>query len=179
MKSKMTYAELVARVSRPGAVIVGIDALTNAKAKKTGNPFGEIFKASRGVAMVGADYGEAVKREGARQGATEAENFVAQSRPWGVWLVPSKVAENKGKLYLRTQSAPRQRKVSPWKVRSFRDASGKFLSAEEVKPFLPEKSDSARQSEVGLTEKIEVREFAFDSIRRIRIDGRTFDLVSN
>ncbi len=175
--AKMTYSELIARVSRPGAVIVGIDSLTAVKAKKTGNPFGEIFKQSRGVAIVGADYQNAVRREGERQGAEGAATFQAESRPWGEWLVPSKVATHKGKFYLRTQSAPRQRKGSPWKVRAFRDAAGKFLSAEEVKPFLPDKGDSRRQAEAGLGEKIEVREFAFDSIQRIRIDNRTFELV--
>lgn len=177
MANKMTYSELVARVSRPGTVMVGLSTLTDAKAKKTGNPFGTVFKQSRGVGIVGADYENAVRREGERQGAKEAASFQAESRPWGQWVIPSKVATHNGKLYLRTQSAPRQRKVSPWKVRAYRDASGKFLSPETVKPFLPEKGDSARQTAVGLEAKIEVREFGFDSIKKIRIDGRTFELI--
>lgn len=177
MANKMTYSELVRRVSRPGTVMVGLSTLTDAKAKKTGNTIGTIFKQSRGVGIVGADYENAVRREGERQGASEAAEFKAESRPWGEWLIPSKVATHKGRLYLRTQSAPRQRKASPWKVNAYRDASGKFLSPETVKPFLPEKTDSARQTAIGLGEKIEVREFAFDSIRKVRIDGRTFDLI--
>lgn len=177
--AKMTYSELVARVSRPGAVMVGLSTLTDAKARKTGNPFGTVFKQSRGVGIVGADYQSAVRREGERQGAENAQAFRAESRPWGEWLVPSKVATHKGKLYLRTQSAPRQRKTSPWKVNAYRDASGKFLSPETVKPFLPEKSDSARQSAVGLDAKVEVREFCFDSIQKVRIDGKTFELVAD
>ena len=179
MANKMTYSELVKRVSRPGAVMVGLSTLTDAKARKTGNTIGTIFKQSRGVGIVGADYENAVRREGERQGANEAAEFKAESRPWGEWLVPSKVATHKGRLYLRTQSAPRQRKVSPWKVRAYRDASGKFLSPDAVKPFLPEKTDSARQTEVGLQAKIEVREFAFDSIQKVRIDGKTFELVAD
>lgn len=175
----MTYSELVARVSRPGAVMVGLSTLTDTKAKKTGNSIGQIFKQSRGVGIVGADYENAVRREGERQGASDAAGFKAESLPWGEWLIPSKVITHKGKLYLRTQSAPRQRKTSPWKVNAYRDASGKFLSPETVKPFLPEKIDSARQSAVGLEAKVEVRSFSFDSIQKVRIDGKTFELVAD
>ncbi len=179
--AKMTYSELVARVSRPGAVMVGLSTLTDAKAKKTGNTIGTIFKQSRGVGIVGADYENAVRREGERQGASDAAGFKAESLPWGEWLIPSKVITHKGKLYLRTQSAPRQRKTSPWKVNAYRDASGKFLSPEDVKPFLPPKSVSMRQVDVGLEPEvaIEVRSFSFDSIQKVRVDGKTFELVAD
>lgn len=175
----LTYAELVARVSAPGAHLVGIDALTDARARKTGNPFGPIFKQSRGVAMVGASYQASVQRQGERDGAESAQSFVAESRPWGEWVIPNKIASHKGNFYLRTQSAPGQRKRSPWKVRAYRNEAGEFLSKESVAPFLPEKGQSEKQAAVGLEREsqIEVREFAFSSIRRVRIGGRSYKLV--
>lgn len=178
---KITYSKLVEILAQSkGALPVGILATTDTKARKTGNPYGVILKTSRSVGFVGANYEKAVRREGERQGSDNAETFVSQPRPWGEWLVPNKVATHKGKFYLRTQSTPGQRERQRAKVICYRGENGQFLSREEVKPFLPEKSYSRRQAEVGIKnegEQMDVREFAFDSIQKLRIKGRTFELV--
>lgn len=178
MKS-LTHTQFIKIIQNTqGAAIVGIEAITDAKPLKTGNPFNGINKHVRAVGFVGANYGEAVKREGERQGA-DASAFVASPRPYGEWLVPNKVATHKGELYLRTQSTPNQRRKQPARLLAYRDNSGKFLSKDEVKPFLPKKTESAKQAAAGLVGKVDVREYKFSSIRKVRVNGQTFALVKD
>jgi hypothetical protein len=178
---KLTHKKLVEMLaSMHGTAIVGLFANIDARANKTGNPFGAITKDIRAVGFVGADYGNAVKREGERQGA-DASSFVAGKLPWGEWHLAGKVISHKGGFYLRTQSTPGQRQRQPAKVLAYRDGNGQFVQADKVKPFLPVPSVSAKQSAFGIgtdaKEQVHVRTYAFDSIRKIRIAGKTFELV--
>ncbi len=172
----ITHNELVGLIaSQSGAFSVGLLTETDTKARKTGNPFGKITKRARLSGFVGADYQKAVNREGERQGV--AADFKAESRPWGTWLIPNKVAENKGKFYLRTQSTPGQRKINTARVLAYLSETGETLTREQVNPFLPVPKEPAKQELAGLNETIFVREFAFDSILKIRVAGETFQLV--
>ena len=172
----MQHAELVNILKNSnGALPVGILAVTDAKALKTGNPFGTILKTVRAVGWVGAKYENAVNREGVRQGV-DAE-FVAAPLPWGDWLVKNKVITHKGEFYLRTQSTPGGRKRQAAKVLAYRGENGQYLSREQVAPFLPKTRESAKQQEAGLEETIFVRTYKLNSIKRIRIGGKTHDLV--
>jgi hypothetical protein len=193
----LTYSQLIEKLQNSkGAVIVGIEALTDAKplktavirewqggddfaTKKIANTFDGINKQVRAVGFVGANYGESVKREGARQGAESAAEFVAESRPWGEWVVPSKVATHKGEFYLRTQSTPGQRERQPARLLAYRDNAGQFLSPDEVKPFLPKKAESAKQTSAGLAKKVNIREYKFSSLLKVRIGGETFKVVKS
>ncbi len=157
-----------------GVLIVGILALIDARARKTGNPFGVTFKDISAVGFVGADYTKAVEREGARQG--EKVEFDGGPLPWGVWALPNKVIEHRGGYYLRTQSTPGQRRKQAAKVLAYRNASGHVLDREKVKQFLPPVYESAKQQDEGLTETVWVRTYAFDSIKKIRIAGVTYKL---
>jgi hypothetical protein len=167
-----------------GAAIVGIEALTDAKALKTGNPFPErtVLKHIRAVGFVGADYGAAVRREGERQGA-DASAFKAKPLPWGAWMegMEGKVITHKGAHYLRTQTTPGQRQRQAARLMGYRDTQGRFLAHADVKPFLPAPTVSKRQADAGLgdsaSEQIMVRTYAFASIRKVRVNGKTFALV--
>lgn len=173
----ISHAELVELIKNTkGAFPIGLLTNTEAKARKTGNPFGEIRKISRLVGFCGAKYEDAVNREGGRQGVDT--NFEAESRSWGQWVVPNKVAEHKGRLYLRTQSTPGQREQSRAKVLSYLNLEGQPLKKSDIEQFLIEKSSSKKQENAGLSKEkqIEVREFAFDSIQKIRVNGKTYRL---
>ena len=177
--NKLTHSELAALITaRPGAFPIGILAETDARLLKTGNPNKNVRKTVRTVGFVGANYERAVRREGERQGAN-AENFVAKPRPWGEWLpgAEGKIATHKGQFYLRTQSTPGQRERTRTKVLNYRGEDGRFLSHEEVKPFLPAKSYSARQADVGIEgegEQVNVNEYGFSSLKKVRIAGKTY-----
>lgn len=164
--------------NQSGAKPVGFTALTDAKARKTGNPFGLIYKQIRAVGFVGADYQKAVQREASRQNVN-GESFQADSLPWGEWLVPNKVISHKGSLYLRTQTTPGQRKRQAARLLAYRGADGRFLSPDAVKPFLPPANDSAKQSAIGLEGKVMVRTYAFASLQKVRINGRTYQVKAD
>jgi hypothetical protein len=175
---KISHKELVEKLSKAqGAVIVGLLALTDARALKTGNPFGKIFKQFRSVGFCGANYQTAVEREANRQGSN-AKEFESEKLPWGSWLIPHKIISHKNELYLRTQTTPGNRRKQPVRMLAYRDDTGKFLSREEVKPFLPKATESAKQQdEAGLSETIWVRTYKLNSIQKIRIFGKTFELI--
>jgi len=163
--------------STKGAAIVGILAETDAKARKTGNPFGKIFKTVRAVGFCGADYGNAVLNEGLRE--EKQIDFVPDSLPWGEWLVAGKVITHKGELYLRLQTTASQRSRQPAKVLGYRAENGRFLSFEQVKPFLPEKRESEKQIEAGIDtgKTVMVRTYKFNSLKVIRYAGQSYRLA--
>ena len=176
---KLSYSQLIEALKKhKGATVIGLTTLTDAKALKTNNPFGVIFKHCRCVGFCGADYENAVKNEGFRQ---EKEiDFVSAPLSWGEWLIGGKVITHKGEFYLRLQSSPGQRKRQPVKILSYRDEKGKFLDFDDIKPFLPVEKESKKQSEAGLEGKekqIMVRTYRFSSIRVIRVFGQSFELV--
>ncbi len=155
-----------------GAQPVGLEVLTDAKARKTGNPFGTIWKKSRFVSFIGANYENSVNREAEKQWVEGG--FRTGSLPWGEWVkgFEGKVIFHNGKFYLRTQSRPGERKSRPAKV-VYQNENGE-VPFEDIKPFLPEKRESARQQFVaGLNETVHVRTFSFESILKIRVGGKT------
>jgi hypothetical protein len=169
----ITPAELVEKIKAiNGNVFVTLETITDAKAKKTGNPFGTILKQSIAHVAIGHNYQNAVNAQGKREENENAGEFVAQPLPWGEWLVPNRLIGHKGEIYVRTQTNPSVRFGRPAKVQ-YRDTEGKFLSREAVKPHLPVKAESARQAAFGNEGKIEVRTLKLSSIRRIRIAGET------
>ncbi len=174
---KLKHSEFIARLSVGGAHFVGLKATIDARANK---PFKGITKTVRTVGLVGANYESAVIREGDRQGA-DASRFVADSRPWGEWLIPNKIATHKGEFYLRTQSTPGQRRKQAARVLCYRDETGRYVSKADIAPFLPAPSLSSKQSDAGLSDspanQIWVREYKLSNVERVRIGGRTFDLV--
>ena len=176
--NKLTHSQFVATLAGiAGVAIVGFEALTDARARKTNNPHGKILKQSRVVGFVGANYASAVQREGDRQGV-DATDFKARSLPHGEWLVPGKVIVHNGKYFLRTQSTPGQRDRQPSRILAYRNEAGQYLSPESVRPFLPVRSASRKQEDAGLEGQVRVQNYGFDSIRKVRIAGKTFELVA-
>jgi hypothetical protein len=172
----LTYDKLLEKIADiRGTVIAGLQTLTDSRARK--NPFGKIYKETRLVGFIGVDYQNSIVRESDRQGA-QAENFTAESLPWGEWLYANRVISHNGKLYLRTQFTPGQRKVKTTKVLAYRDGQGKFLSHDEIKSFLPPLRESSKQQAQGLNRTVQVRTFCFDSIKKIRLQGQTYRVAN-
>ena len=183
MKNNLTYSALVEMLeSIKGVAIVGLLAITDARLLKTGNMLAmPVSKLSRVVGFVGANYGAAVNREANRQGG-QAEFVSAGLAAWQVWALAGKVIAHKitGKLYLRTQSTPGQYKRQPVRLLAYLDAQGKEVSKEDVEKFLPTRSESAKQqAQTGIERTVRVNDYAFESIRRIRINGKSYNLVAN
>jgi hypothetical protein len=173
---KITKSELKEKIAAlRGAAPVGILAVTDARARKTGNPFGAIQKTVRCVGWVGARYAGSVERQMGREGVEGS--FEASPLPWGEWDVPGKVIRHKGSFYLRTQSTPGTRRKAPARVLRYDCESGE-LTREQVAPFLPAKTESRKQAEAGLEaeNQIQVSTYSFDSIKRIRLGGQTYEI---
>jgi len=150
-----------------GATFATLITETDARLKKTGNPFGDVRKVSRVNVCLGFQYEAAVNRQRTREGS-EAD-FEAAPRQWGQRLPGSMLVEHKGKLYLET-------KVERSLGCVYLDAKGKELSAEQVAPFLPARSGSSRQE----TEKeILVRDYALESIRSLSFGGEQYVMLQD
>ena len=166
-----------------GAAIVGIDALTNARAKKTGNPYEKVEKLSRFVGFVGMDYAKAVNEELESQG--QESTFKSKPLQWGEWLKdekgkPSKkIITHKGRLYFATTSNRKIRAKRKVKVQFYAD--GFPVEKDVVSDFLPVKKTSARQESAGIKEgerQIQRRTFAISSAKRIRFNGKNYAIIA-
>lgn len=181
----LTHSQFISLLrGKHGALPVGIRATTDAKLRKTGNPHIGVTKDIRAVGFVGADYERAVQREGvARQQQGDADAFKASARQWGAWVegLECKVAAHNGRFYLRTQTTPGMRRRQPARVLGYKDAQGHALTLSDIAPWLPAKSVSAKQSAVGMDApmQVDVREYAFDSIKVVRVGGRTYKLIAD
>ena len=147
-----------------GATFATLVTKTDARLKKTGNPFGNVEKVSRVNVCLGFQYEKAVNRQRAREG-TEAD-FEAVPRQWGEKISPMFIA-HKGKIYLETKV---ERSLST----TYLDSKGQEIPSEAVKPFLPARAESSRQE----TEKeILVRDYAMDSILSLSFRGEDYVVI--
>jgi len=161
----ITQPELLATLDGiKGATFATIVTETDARLKKTGNPFGPVRKVSRVNVTLGFQYASAVNRQRTREGS-EAD-FESAPRQWGERVTPMLV-EHKGRTYLET-------KVENVYSTEYYTTDGRKLSREDVAPFLPSRSGSSRQK----TEKeIVVRDYAIDSIRSLAMKGEEFIML--
>jgi len=180
---KITESQLAEMLeNHKGLAIVGIDALTDARARKTGNPFEKVEKLSRFVGFVGMDYSRAVNRELESQG--RETSFEAKPLQWGEWMkdkdgkISRKIITHKGKLYFATTSNRKIRLKKKVKVQFYAD--GLPVDKETIAAFLPAKRVSERQSDAGLEDgsvQVERRTFAFSSAKRIRFNGKNYSII--
>lgn len=153
-----------------GATICTIVTETTPKMRKTNNPFiGRVQKLTRTQMQFGYDYERAVNNRLKKEG--KEANFSALSRKWGKWLVPNKVAEHNGEIYLRFYTMPSFCEVSYL-------VDGRLATSEEteaIKSFVQTSSPSARQAEFGLVEhQVEPREYKASAIKMLSLNGETY-----
>lgn len=149
-----------------GATFATLVTKTNARLRKTGNPFGDVSKISRVNVTLGFQYEAAVNRQRVREGA-EAD-FEAMPRQWGERIPGTVLVTHKGKCYLET-------KVERTFDTKYFTAEGKELSADDVRPFLPPKGESRQECE----KEIIVRDYALDSIWSLVMKGETYMVLPN
>jgi hypothetical protein len=164
--------ELVA--AKRGAVILSIISLTEPKFRKTGCPFSTLQKVEYKRVVVGANYGRAVNKQIAEvTGNTDAPAFVVSPRKWGEYLVPDKVVEYLGNLYLSTQARNPQKAIKTTWI-----ADGREVSKETVVDYLAT-SNSAKQEARGLHGKkqVMVRDFKMSSVLKVMVNGKEYILI--
>ena len=146
-----------------GHGFVGLTTLTDARALKTGNPFGKILKKTKLTANIGFHYKNSLVNQAKREG--KDTNFDIQPRRWGVRMENAPLVKHKGKHYLEYKAESVQ------SVEYF-DEQGNSLSAEQVAPFLPKKRHSATQDK--LDKKVILRDVDVENILSLRISKRVF-----
>lgn len=175
---QITHSRLIEKlIAHRGNAFVGFVTFTIADLRKTGNDLGPILKRSELVAMVGASYGNAVNKEGEREGNADAGKFVPHPLKWGKFRdeTDGKIIDHNGRVYVRMTFTPNMRPA----IVSYHAPDGSEVSHETVAPFLPKKATSATQSEFGNVREIIVRTFAIDSIVSITFAGETLDVVKD
>lgn len=165
MKTETVNISQLAQILRgvSHAMPIAFAALVNVKARKTGNPFGDIAKFSRVQAFTGFDYESSVNRQLSREGKDQL-TFEAKERSWGERISPALV-ENNGKLYL---VAKIERTAKP----IFLTRRNGFLSVtpkEMVAPFLPPSRPATNQ---GTEKEIVYRNYSLESLISLSIAGR-------
>lgn len=158
----ITRDELAQRLGdQRGVTFATLTTRTDARARKTGNPFGTIYKTARVNIAIGQDYQNSVNLQRQREGV--AEGFEAQARQWGEHG-DGALVEHKGKLYLRCKV---ERAIS----RHYEDADGTLLDPEAVAPFLPKRRSAPQQ---GTKREVVERSYSLTSILSIAIDGQVY-----
>ena len=146
------------RLSR-GAPILGVTYSSDARLKKTGNPYGEVYKETSCVVQLAVNYKRALEKQAAIRG----ENPVLEThaRTWGKVMEDCRsLVEYNGKHYL---NAVLQNKI----YSKYFTKDGKELTLDEVKPFLPKSSHSV----------VPVINPALSHIKEIRFKGRKYEVV--
>ena len=144
---------------------------TDAGARKTDNPYLNVYKLTKVNGMTGTIYANAVNRQAAREGTDPS--FQAQPRKWGKRIAPGLVANDTGdQFYLPAQLNP---SLKPKPLYLVRAGVGKRLKAvpkEQVAAWLPAAKDGA--SAQGLAKPITYRDYSLNSIIALSLNGQKY-----
>ena len=121
--------------------------------------------------QINANYENAVNNR-LPKGDGNGEKFVAESLPWGEWLVPNKIISHKGKYYIRLYVTKSVKKETSYYLDGVKTDENIAAEIRENKP-------SARQAEVGIDEKDMVKPFTIcaDNVESMTLGGVTYTIV--
>lgn len=157
--------------NQKGAAPVTLSAMTDTKARKTGNPYKAIYKFAVVNGMIGVNYENAVNRQQVREGAVEG-TFEAQSRQWGEQINKSLVV-NGDKYYISIVN-PKSCKAKPRYYGQRTDGSLVRISSEIAKQFIPEHKKATNQ---GTDKEIVFRNYSLGNIRTVAIGGKKYRIA--
>ena len=150
-------------------IILSVETLSEHKMNKRGNAlYGRVTKAAKSSYQFGYDYESAINRRLTAQGLEPS--FKTASRPWGQWLIPNKIAEHKGELYLRLYTIDSAKPEATYLV------DGRPATKEEIDIidfFTPSPAPSNKQAAAGLSaHQVQPREVKFSSIQAFTCGGQ-------
>ena len=155
-----------------GAIIVSFMTKTDAKARKTGNPFGIILKQSFFVGQIGCDYQADVNRQREREG--KPADFQSQEHKWAVPVSDSPY------LMENPKTGERYAKIRPLRSvatkRFYAKSDGRRLPNAPVEPLLPPPRKSNTQ---GTVKEIPYKLFKLTSIQRIKWGKETYKIIAS
>lgn len=170
----ITELELIALLSGlRGAKLFSITAETDARLKKTGNPYGKVTKISRVNVLVNFHYDAGVLRRLEKEGKSP-ESF-KKGESWHVpvltedgKLTPFCQHPNTGELYLRVC-------VQGYGDTIYLSEAGERLTYADVEPWLPKREGAYGNQ--GLDAPLEFKVYKLSGIVEIGIDGQNLAVV--
>lgn len=122
--------------------------------------------------QINYSYENAVNNRLEKQG--NEGNFVAESLPWGSWLIPNKIITHKDTLYMRYYDFEGAKKESVWFV------NGRVATSHEMElivTYLRSKNTaSKKQAESGLVEhQVKPKVVKMENILTLCVGGRTYN----
>jgi hypothetical protein len=164
---KTTKDALVAMLANQvGSNIVTLTTKTDARLRKTGNPFGQVWKFSKVNCFIGVGYESCVNRQLDRE--DKEPDFVADKPQWGDYIPGTCLIEYNGKEYL-----PVLCKTVVGKI-EFKDNDGNVLTKDQIAEFMPKRSTETRQ---GTDKPIEWRKYKIDSILGVTMNGTYYQII--
>ena len=155
-------------LSFEGISLAGLETITDARAKKTGNPFKDktVLKQSRFTANIGGRYHNWLKNQAKREGLENVE-FVIKPRTWGTKIEGTSLIyyDKFDKFYLEVL-------VKEVFETIYTDIDGNVLTREQVKPFLPKKSESKTQA--PLKKKVYLRDYTLANIKKFAFGTKVY-----
>ncbi len=169
--TRHALVDLLANVKTPQPI--GLVALTDAGARKTGNPYVQTFKLSRVWPFIGKDYGKAVNAQLTREGS-EAAFVPVSPRYTRISAALVKFANGNFAVPVQFNSQLTQASRPRYFARKALLAPLRPIDKASVAPFLPVSAPPARQLEAGIENPIVWRTYGIASILRIAIGGETY-----
>ena len=154
--------------------ICTLETLSIVKMNKRNNSFyNRVVKYVECQMQWGYNYQNATNNHLEKKGLER--EFVADSLPFGEWVVPNKVITHKGESYLRFYTLNNNYNTKVVYFIDGREATKEEI--EEMKPFLPKVAESQKQSEMGLDmrEQVKPRTYKVGSIISIKVDGKVIE----
>ncbi|KKL07329.1 hypothetical protein LCGC14_2587100 [marine sediment metagenome] len=121
-----------------GSNIVTLHTKTDARLKKTNNPYGIVYKYCTVNGMIGVDYESCCNRQQTRE--NQESNFQAMPPTWGEHIDGTCLVTHNGKLYLPIMINNVYGPVI------YKDSNDKELSKDDIREFLPQKYGQTRQT---------------------------------
>ena len=146
-----------------GHSFVGLTTLTDARAKKTNNPFGKILKKTRLLANIGFHYANSLDSQAKREG--KEIDFDIKPRRWGVRMPNTPLVKHNDKYYLEYKAENVQ------SVEYFTE-EGEQIEKSQIEEFLPKPRHSSTQND--LDKKIILRDVAIENIISLRISKKVY-----
>lgn len=143
---------------------IGFSAMTDARPRKTGNPFVGIAKLSKVSAFTGADWEASVNRQLARE--DKAPTFEQSERQWGVRVSPALI-EKDGSFYLVAQV---QHARTTYLAKRASGQSWQIVNKDTVRAFLP----PSRPAAVGTDKGLFYRNYSLANLARVTVRGETY-----
>jgi len=166
---------LLAKSLRPGmATFVHIKTLTDARLRKTGNPFPNVAKLTEMTVILNTEYVSGVTNQLKREGKDVA-TYVAGVNTMPLEFGPNNNFIGKFKDKFAIQYRPFE-KSNPT-VQYLNE--GKLIAKEVIEPFLPKKKEhTAEESRQGTEKEIMWRKTYVENILEMTIDGETYKIIA-